>query len=130
MIYEYECKSCGTIFSKSRRIQDRRLPAECACGGEGRFGIFSAPMGHVQPEAHYVCPATGEKVTSWRQRKNTFAKYDLIDANDFDQEDAKKKRLAKKAKREELAKDYLPKDLHNQLKDMGSKGKGLDGFVA
>ena len=77
-----------------------------------------------------MCPASGEQVTSWRQRKNIFAKHDLIDANDVDQEYLKKKRLKKKAEREKLAKDYLPKDLHKQLKDIGSKGKGLDGFIA
>lgn len=138
MIYEYQCQDCGDIHSKVRRLEKRHEPTVCPeCGGEGRLGIFSAPMAHVQPEAHYVCPATGEQVTSWRQRKNLFAKHDLIDANDFDQEYAKKQRLKKKEERDKLAKDYLPKDLHNKLREIGTKGvndkslkeKGLDRFA-
>ena len=128
-LYEYQCQNTGKIISRHRRIQDRKLPCQCECGSSAVLGIFSAPMGHVQPEAHYVCPATGQQVTSWRQRRNLFAQHDLMDANEVDQAHAKKARLKKKEKREELAKDYLPDDLHKQLKDMGNKGEGLDGFT-
>lgn len=31
-------------------------------------------------ECRYKCPATGENVTSWKQRANLFAKHNLTDA--------------------------------------------------
>lgn len=127
MIYEYQCTECGDIFSKVRRVQDRKLPAHCDCGGEGRFGIFSAPVGHVQENLMYACPASGEKVTSWRQRKNIMAKFDLIDANETDQAGQMKERLKRKKERDKVANDYMnsmPKELRKQLKERGK----VDGF--
>jgi predicted nucleic acid-binding Zn ribbon protein len=126
MMYEYQCQNTGQIITRVRRIQDRRLPCDCNCGARAKFGIFTAPSGHVQPEAHYICPVTNQQVTSWRQRKNTFAEFDLIDANETDQKSLKKTALKKKEQRDALAKDYLPKDLHKEIKKIGA----AEGFVA
>ena len=55
--------------------------------------VFTTPrMGSVQQECHYVCPATGERITSWRQRANNFAKNNLMDANDFTPDYLRRKR--------------------------------------
>ena len=82
--------------------------------------ILTAPAGSVQGEAHYLCPVTGEQVTSWAQRRNLFAKHNLIDANEVGKDTFKKERLDAKAKRDELAKDYLPPELMSKLKKIGS----------
>jgi putative FmdB family regulatory protein len=120
-LYEYQCDSCETRRDEVRRIIDRNMPKTCGCGGVFEHKIFTAPVGRVQEEAHYICPATGEKVTSWAQRKNLFAKHNLVEADEDQEAENNAKRLKKKAKRDELAKNYLPEDLHRKLKDIGKQ---------
>ena len=128
--YDYQCGDCGGITTRFRKMDNRNDALSCECGSQMNLAILSAPYGHVQPEAHYLCPVTGEKVTSWRQRKNLFAKHDLIDANEVDQKALKRDRLAKKAKRDELAKGYIPPELKKELKKMGTgNADPLNNFV-
>ena len=108
-------------MTRYRRVIDRRLPCTCACGANAVLGVYTAPMAHVQEEAHYMCPATGEPVTSWRQRKNIFAKHGLMDANEVDQDYLKRERLKKKQERDAISKDYLPQDLKNQIQELGKQ---------
>jgi len=84
------------------------------------IAMFTPPVGRVQPEAHYVCPATGEQITSWRQRKNSFAKNGLEESNSEQQDELQSRRMKKKAARDALAKDYLPKDLQKKIAKIGS----------
>ena len=81
-MYDYQCKGCGATAEKYRRISERKLPVECGCGLGMSQAILSAPFAIIQDDAHYICPVTGEQTTSWKQRRNTFAKHDLIDANE------------------------------------------------
>lgn len=123
MIYEYECSNCHIRAEKVRKIMDRNLVFPCDCGGVFEHKIFTAPSGHVQEECHYRCPATGIETTSWRQRKNIFAKHDLVQIDQDEHKEKKAKVFKKKEKRDKLAKDYLPKDLHKQIKTIGMNGK-------
>lgn len=122
-VYEYLCDECGGYTTRYRSIQNRHNPLVCECGSGMELAIVTPPAGSVQAEAHYVCPVTGEKVTSWRQRKNIFAKHNLIDANEVGIDGFKKERLKKKAERDRLAKNYLPADLKEQLSRIGRENK-------
>lgn len=124
-MYEYQCVSCETRTEAFRRIADRMVPFDCDCGGVFEQKIFTAPSATVQEECHYVCPATGDKITSWRQRRNQFAEKGLTAIDPDQHQEKKQKQLKKKAKRDELAENYLPKDLHTQIKSMGQE----QGFV-
>ena len=102
----------------------------CDCDGVMQLAILSAPAAKIQPEAHYLCPATGEEVTSWRQRNNLMAKHDLVQADPDRDAEIHKRTVAKKKKRDELAKDYLPKDLRDQLSTIGATAeKAKDRFT-
>lgn len=100
-IYTYKCPQCESERDDFNRIDDRHTNAPvCECGT--RMAMQISPVrGSVQPDAHYVCPASGERVTSHRQRRETFAKHGLMDARDFDkswrqqQTDEKRRRLQK-----------------------------------
>ena len=118
-MYDFQCGECKSVTSRFRKIAERHAPLMCACKGNMELALFSAPAARVQPEAHYVCPATGEQVTSWRQRKNNFAKNGLEEANSDQQDELKQRRMKKKAKRDALAKDYLPKELQKQIGKIG-----------
>lgn len=64
-----------------------RLTSAPVCGKNathGQMGVKIQPViGYVQRDCHYKCPATGQMVTSNRQRKNIMREHNLIDANDF-----------------------------------------------
>lgn len=119
-MYDFECVKCQGITTRFRKIDERNQELICPCGSAMYLAILSAPFAAVQPEAHYVCPVTGKQITSWRERKNSFAEHDLIDANEFGMTTGKKARLKKKAERQEIAKTYLPPDLKDSLKKMGT----------
>ncbi len=122
MLYEYQCNNCDHVMDLWRSVAQRNDPASCElCSSDMKKVLLTAPAGIVtEVDLRYVCPVTGQQITSWRERKNTFAKYDLIDANEVDQKYAKKKIMDKKDRRDTLAKDYLPPDLRETLRDMGS----------
>lgn len=79
--YVYRC-TCGETLERVNRIAERRTNAPHHCGEPMDIVIQPPLSASVQAEAHYICPATGEKVTSRRQRKYLFEKHGLIDADD------------------------------------------------
>jgi putative FmdB family regulatory protein len=122
-MYDYQCKECLSITTRYRKMDERNNPLRCSnCQGDMKMAILSAPFATVQPEAHYLCPATGKEVTSWRQRKNLFAKHDLVEADPDRQQENMQKGLRRKAERDKLQKEYLPKDLREKLTKIGSTG--------
>ena len=122
-MYDYQCKTCAAITTRFKKIVDRNDAPTCDCDSVMRLAILSAPATQVQPEAHYLCPATGQEVTSWRQRKNLFAKHDLIQA-DPDRNAETQSRNQKKARdQKKIAENYLPKDLREKLTSIGSTAK-------
>ena len=81
-LYDYRCPACGEEAELYRTISDHATaPQHC---GQDMVQIHkSAPFGAVQMEARYVCPATGQKITTWKQRKETFARHNLCDVSDM-----------------------------------------------
>jgi hypothetical protein len=105
-LYPYRCTECGAEEDAFNSVSNRESGApEC----HGKMVPYIVPVrGHVAENCHYVCPQTGQQVTSWRQRKNILAEHNLVDARDIDtrkRRDAIKKR---RKEREELIKKYDP----------------------
>lgn len=78
--YVYQCE-CGERTERINRIADRHIYAPFHCEQPMRI-VPQAPMVSVQAEANYRCPATGEVITSRRQRQYVMQKNGLIDADD------------------------------------------------
>lgn len=74
---------------------------------------LTAPNVNVRVEAHYICPMTGEGVTSRRRRQYLMDKHDVVDANDFTslREKQIKARQADRELAAQLTKD-LPREVH------------------
>ncbi len=118
-LYDYHCRTCGgaraDVFN---RMADCESNAPRCCDSPMSI-VIQRPMVTVQAEAHYVCPATGEKVTSWRQRRNIFAKHRLRDANDHPPEQVIRDENRKWDKIRERAKAAVPDELkHIKLEDL------------
>ena len=59
------------------RELDTSIP-EC-CGAAMQF-VLQPVYGHVRMECRYQCPVTAQNITSWQQRRETFARHNLSDA--------------------------------------------------
>ena len=122
-MYDYQCTECAAITTRFRKIVDRNDLLICDCEGIMRLAIIRAPAAQVQPEAHYMCPVTGQEVTSWRQRKNTFAKHDLVEADPDRNAETQNRNQEKARKRKKIAENYLPADLRAKLTSIGTNAK-------
>ena len=119
-MYDYQCTECMDTTARFRKIKDRNDLLICTnCQGVMKLAILSAPFGVVQPDIHYLCPATGKKITSMGQRRNTFAEFGLEAADPDQQNEIARKRAAKKKERDSLAADYLPPDLKEKIAKIG-----------
>ncbi len=100
-LYDFRCDHCGTAREVYRTLSDDTKP-EC-CDHEMTQIHTSAPYGSVRMEAHYRCPATGQGVTTWKQRREIMARHNLVDVSDMpaskviEQEDKKWAAIRKKA---------------------------------
>lgn len=118
-MYDYQCPACRSVTTRFRKVDTRHNGPQCECGEQMAIAILNAPFGRVQPEAHYVCPATGEHITSHRQRQNNFARHGLEPADQDQQKELMQRRMKKKKDRDQLAKEYLPKELKEQISKIG-----------
>lgn len=98
-LYTYACK-CGWEVEEYRPVAQMEIEKPVHCGQQMQIRIMPV-MGMVRAEAHYICPATGEKVTTRRQRQYLFDKHGLADYNDIG--DPIEKELKRVAKVKELA---------------------------
>lgn len=121
-LYDFHCDHCGRTDEYVLRMSEIGTDAEPTCCDHRMQQVFTkAPMGSVQQECRYVCPATGERITSWRQRANNFAKNGLMDANDFSPAYLEKRDAKKWGAIRETVKEYeatLPKGV--DLNDFAS----------
>lgn len=76
--YTFRCPECEAVQERFCRVSelDANTPE---CHGPMRIVIQPA-HGHVKMECRYKCPVTGEGVTSWKQRRESFARHNLSDA--------------------------------------------------
>lgn len=95
-LYTYACK-CGHSVEEYRSVANMEIDVPVHCCEQMQIRIF-APIAHIRAEAHYVCPVTGEKVTTRRQRKYLFDKHNLVDYDDLGDLVAKEKKRVEKVK--------------------------------
>lgn len=65
--------------------------------------VIQPVHGHVQMNCNYICPVTREPITSWKQRRETFARHGLRDASDDNPQAGIAKAQKEKARIEALA---------------------------
>lgn len=68
MLYDYHCTMCGTRTEAVNSVSERRTNAPECCGEKMSIYIGSAPMAYMGRSIDYLCPVTGQHVTSKRQR--------------------------------------------------------------
>jgi hypothetical protein len=114
-IYVYRCE-CGETCEESNRIDSRHSNAPSHCGHPMAI-VPQASMVSVQAEAHYVCPATGERITSRRQRAYVMQSNGLIDADDVNPGliKAQDKRQAEDARIAKECREGLKPETQRQL---------------
>ena len=73
---------------------------------------LTAPNVNVRVDAHYICPMTGEGVTSRRRRQYLMDKHNVVDATDFrsNREKQLKRRQADRELAAQATKD-LPREV-------------------
>lgn len=99
-IYLYECETCGETRDEFRKVDDRDNAPDC----HGAMVRRITPVrGSVQETCHYVCPETGQGVTSWAQRRNIMAEHRLVDARDINTKKMRDERKANRAAKKEAA---------------------------
>ena len=82
--YVYTCASCFRETEGIRRIADRHKSPVCDCGSKTNLTITATAF--VCPAADftgYRCVATGQEITSERQRKEVMKEHGLADAREF-----------------------------------------------
>lgn len=118
-LYEYECQVCLSRQSRQRSIAERnRGPYCCDLMMEKR--IFTPTMAEFPEwDVNYRCVATGQEVTSQRQRKQIMAKHDLADARDFDIAPDPERMAQEVAEVHASAKQEIPADLRDAMQREG-----------
>lgn len=83
-LYAYRCPSCGRDEDAFARIDEMESAAPRCCGAPMRRQI-TAPMVQVPGglDVRYVCPMSGEQVTSMRRRKYLMQKYGVVDSREL-----------------------------------------------
>jgi putative FmdB family regulatory protein len=103
-IYAYKCPKCGAECDEFNRIDDRheKSPVCAECGAKTAM-MISPVRGSVQENCQYVCPQTGQGVTTHRQRRNILAEHNLVDARDINSSAEREKRRQRKRVKLETA---------------------------
>lgn len=81
-LYDYRCRVCGCETEVYRSVSETSIPMHC--GTEMQQFHSRPPMGAVQAETHYICPATGKEITSRKKRLESFREHNLVDVSDMD----------------------------------------------
>ena len=116
MIYDYLCRTCGSETEAVNRISERRTNAPVCCDERMDIIIKTAPMGFVDREIHYWCPATNKPITSRRPRNEMMKREGLVDANDIVNHKTIKARVKEHEKRKEIVEKHrLPNHLKSQF---------------
>ena len=120
MLYDYRCNTCWRQEEAFRTIAERKTKAPICCGEPMEIIITKAPMGYMGRNIDYICPVTGEHVTSKQQRRNIMAREGLVSAHELmsSKEERDKKEQRVKELREQ---SFGPKDLRDQVNDWGRK---------
>lgn len=79
-LYDYKCKTCGKEYQNIKlSINSRHTDKPVCCGEPVEMQIRPPRESYVQFFENYVCPVSGENVTSMRQRRRIMAEHDLVE---------------------------------------------------
>lgn len=118
-LYDFRCPTCDDERTDViLRMSEIGTDAEPHCCGARMVQVLSVPMATVQGDCHYVCPKSGERITSRRQRANNFARHGLMDANDFTPEYLQREQGAKWDRIRELSRQHEETNRRNIGRDV------------
>lgn len=119
--YNSKCHECDKVHTYIAPISKYNTAMPTCCGVQTRKVILSPPQGYVQGACEYRCPVTKQNITSWKQRKESFARNDLIDANDIGMADlGEKKRIEEEMKNVEGVVTFGDdKDMEKKINQLG-----------
>lgn len=83
-LYTYRCPKCGDVRTEFNTVSDRHAGPEC-CGDVSVLEITPTQLGNVLGGGSmpgYLCPVSGEYVTSRQQRREIMARNNLVEAGD------------------------------------------------
>jgi putative FmdB family regulatory protein len=91
--YTFRCPACGTVRETFASVTEKEASTPSCCGQKSET-VIQPSYGYVQSQCHYRCPVTREGVTTWKQRREIFARNNLTDMSDvnFGKEIAKAER--------------------------------------
>ena len=82
-LYDYKCGKCGAVQENIISSVDDRLTNAPECC-ETSMGIRIAPVkGYVSMDINYKSIVTGNHITSWKARREEFARENLVDVSDY-----------------------------------------------
>lgn len=120
-LYPYHCPSCGRDEDVFARVDERDSAAPRCCGAAMRRQI-STPMVQVPGglDVRYICPMSGEQVTSMKRRKYLMEKHGVVDSREL--KDTWRRNLQqRKREKEEAQKAYDA--LPDEVKKVGEQAK-------
>lgn len=123
--YTYTCQVCGETLTRIRRIADRHNPVQCTCGQAMDFRVTAC--GFVAPDWNfegYKCVATGQEITSDRQRTQVMKENGLVDAREFGEPDFEQLDEDRTRMHDKVASPDIPQDLQDAM-----KREGLDDLL-
>ena len=85
-VYLLRCEYCGTEFDNFRSVADHGNWGDCPeCESPANVRqVITAPACiSVDNMPRYICPQSGEKITSRQKRNESFARHGLMDANEL-----------------------------------------------
>lgn len=78
-IYVYQCKE-GHKFDVFKPLRDIDEPVFCECGSEAKRKIVPTMINcDIQPWDHYVSPASGKLITSYKERREDMKRSNCVD---------------------------------------------------
>jgi hypothetical protein len=114
--YSFEC-ACGERKEQFLKMSELESNTPVHCGQKMRV-VIQPVAGYVQMECRYRCPATREKITTWKQRKESFARNRLRDASDVTAEQEITRQQKRKAENDRLARQMPHYGEHPSLKEV------------
>lgn len=83
-LYTYKCPGCGEVFTEFNTVADRHKGPQCCEATQLKITATQIQAQILGGGSHqgYLCPVSGEWVTSRARRREIMKEHDLIEAGD------------------------------------------------